>query len=499
MIRINLKIAKYCTVGLLILPVFLFFIGWLKIYFSIPLSAALLYSSWVYAKNQTTTYQYISYTNAAVILGLLIVWVALSGAGGFGFRHTDLQKIDAIQHDLITKNLPVSYLSLGHKLYLSAYLGYFISVPIVFGPMVPWPAIEVLMAVYNLFILCFVAVWLLTLVQKWHWSVMILFILFSGFEVFAYILEYGWGSIHYIISHFTSVEPFWSTVVNQNTKLFFRSNTHALFWSPQHALACWLGAGILGYEVFIEKNSKYAPLYLVALFFWSPFAALGLAPYFIYSVFRFKISKYFGIHNLLLIPVFAVLAWFVTSVPVGEYDKGFIFQPQPRILFYLRDFSNFLVFYITEIGIWLVLLAWYFYRSKQYILLKGLIGIAIFMFFAPMYKLGKWNDFGQWVAMPSLFYLVVLFAKAFSDSTKFLKLFWWLCLVLCAWDASHFIVKSYQNSPFTKKTMVKTELKTEDLLKTSTKNNWPLAQSFAPEDASFFKYMAKKPYSNVDK
>ena len=61
-------------------------------------------------------------------------------------------------------------------------------------------------------------------------------------------------------------------------------NLFGVTWVPQHALPAWLGIGLLLAERRLAV--QYGAMLLTAVSLWSPFAAIGLAPFFLYALCR---------------------------------------------------------------------------------------------------------------------------------------------------------------------------------------------------------------------
>jgi hypothetical protein len=489
--NINIKYLKICTVTMLTLPIFLFLVFWLKLYFAVPLAACLLYSFAKYVQNIQAGVFTAPIINFVAVAVIVVAWVAVSGNGGLGYQPTDLYKIVAIQHDLVSQNTPIKYNYQGNEYYLSAYLGFFVTIPLLFGKLVSWQVLQHLQSLYCMVGVMLGILWLSVILKKLSPLLILIFVLVSGFEIFAHIFQFGVGSVGYVFQHFFDVEPFWSTTTDHQMKLFFRSNTHGLFWGPQHIIGCWLAMGLFAYEWLHERNCSGAPYYLLGLFFWSPFVLIGMFPYFVYRVYTEGFGKYFKASNLVLLPVFLVLAWFVSSVPVGSYDKGLIFYKAPRMLFYLDQLKSYVSFYVFEVGIWGLVLYFSLKNKVEAKWLKLLVGVLVLLFIIPFYKLGRWNDFAQWASMPSVFLIWLLLLKSLSVSSSSGR-FWLILFVFCSiWDPIYHIGKSLKATNYSLKYTGQPKAKMVNLVAASKIYDWPVEQSVANGNASFFRYMAR--------
>ena len=92
-------------------PIYYFFLGFLKTYVSVSISVlflGLIVLNWRAAPLDDSSVQ-ISRRNLIFTVFGIMVWVALSGIGGFAFQNTDLHIRNAIFRDLITYDWPVKY------------------------------------------------------------------------------------------------------------------------------------------------------------------------------------------------------------------------------------------------------------------------------------------------------------------------------------------------------------------------------------------------------
>ncbi len=491
-INFQIKSLKFLTVGYLCLPVLLFIVFWVKVALAAVLLALLLYALYEYSKKTEAISIPISIGKLLWAFIIVALWVLFSGNFGVGFQNHDLLKISAIQHDLIVQKAPVAYLYQGHKLYLSAYLGYFLTVPLLFGKVFGMQGLEIISYGYTLLGVCLGVLWYLVLIKNFQLWAILVFIFFSGFEIITHIGHFGLASLSYLYNHFYEVEPFWSTVIDLKMKLFVRSNSHALYWAPQHIIGCWLAMGLFCYEWLHEANTAKAPVYLLALFFWSPFVLVGILPYLLYCVYKEGLLKFIGPANICLVPIAVVMLLFVTAVPVQNYDRGLIFYPTARLLFYAEEIAKYVAFYMAEVGLWLLWVAFVIFKNKQKQWLLPSVLVALITLCLPLFKMGKWNDYLQWAMAPSIFLLLVIIASLLPQAKTNLKIFFVLLMVLAAWDPFYFISKSVravagsgEHEPFV-------SIETSDnFLKTSLKYDWPIEQSLAADSTTFFKYISK--------
>ncbi|MES2796791.1 MAG: hypothetical protein V4683_12545 [Bacteroidota bacterium] len=489
----SIKSLKLLSIGYLALPVILFFIFWLKPAIAIFLVGILAYSFYRYFKNEQPSETIkIPYLQLFGILAILSVWVFISGAGGWGAQSPDLSKHSSIFKDIIENSTPISYLYNGQKIYLAAYLGYYIPVPLLFG-WLSWPAMMFLVTIWTLIGALIGVLWFCILVESFSIKWVLFFVLVGGLDFAGLIHNIGLvDSLKVLFEKFYDTLPFFAIQIDQKMLLLYQANTHSLFWGPQHALICWIATGLFFYDWQKHQNIQNSPLYLVLVPFWSPFILMGLAPFIVYQVFKDGFQKYISWQNLLLIPIFLIIIWFVNSVPVTNLEKGLIFYQPERLLNYLGELKAYTFFLFFEIIVWAIPAYLIFKKSNNKKSLFVLIFITILLIIIPIYKLGKWNDFVQRVSMPALFFLWVLVAQSWKQTKSIgLKITFILLFIIGSWDSVYHLLFSLKATNYKiKYTAIRYE-KVTNFVETSKREKWPIEQSFAPDSASFFRYLAR--------
>ena len=231
------------------------------------------------------------------LIGLIIIWVFISGAGGWGFQSPDLTKHSSIYKDIITLGTPTSYSFGGKTIHLAAYLAYYLPIPILFGSF-SWPIMMFFVALWTLIGATIGLTWFFILINSFSIRWLIFFIFVGGLDFAGLVHNIGISAaFNAISSQFYETLPFFSLQTDPKMLLLYEGNSHSLFWGPQHALPCWIATGMFFYEFYHENEIKNSPIYLVLLPFWSPFILMGLAPFVIYQLFSSELKKYFSIQN----------------------------------------------------------------------------------------------------------------------------------------------------------------------------------------------------------
>lgn len=187
-------------------------------------------------------------------------------------------------------------------------------------------------------------------------------------------------------------------------RLFAYEGHATLFlWVPQHALA-----GLLGIAILLpgEKPppSSYA-LLGISILFWSPFAAIGLAPFAAAAAlqaFRPAMKNWSDILCGLLtgIPLFAYLTSGSAEIPQGWNWElpGW-------------TFTGYLLFLLLECGLLLLALrvsGWKFLHQPALVM-----SVLIVL---PLYRMGLYNDFTMRACIPALGLLAIAAARTLSDA-----------------------------------------------------------------------------------
>lgn len=132
------------------LPIIVFFIGWLKIYISIPLCILLIYSIFLFIKSSKVqlSEKFLILDKKIVIftLLLLLLWVYFSGIGGFWVQRWDQNARNAVLRDLIDYSWPVIFPETGNAL---VYYFIFWMIPALVGKLFGWCAANIALLIWS--------------------------------------------------------------------------------------------------------------------------------------------------------------------------------------------------------------------------------------------------------------------------------------------------------------------------------------------------------------
>ena len=265
----------------LALPNFIFFIGWLRWPFALIFSLLLAYSFRTAIDWQQVVWQ-LPYRKSVclTIVTAALVWCAFGGAGHFVAASIDWQARDVVLGDLVYGDWPISYaIRDGVHYILRSAIGYFLPAAL-FAKML---GIQVVDLALYLWTALGAALFLLSLPLPQRPGLRLLLLLlvavmFSGMDLLGALAYWGeW--------------PEFPVRLEWWTRFSYPSLSGQLFWAPNHALPIWLGTTLFYRHWQHPAFPPFALLLCSLLALWTPFALLGLAPFFLLSVLQYGVSQ----------------------------------------------------------------------------------------------------------------------------------------------------------------------------------------------------------------
>lgn len=263
-----LSIAAF---GYLVLPLQIFILTHLKNWLGIPvfllISYVLVKVVRYYFNHETS----LTLSKRELILGLLliVIWVFLSGIGGYAFQNSDHDTRNAILRDLINYKWPVVYQQNNLEYELVYYTGFWLPSALI-GKWLGWKAANI-----SLFLWSTIGVFLTVLFIKKKLSTSIFFciallVLFSGMDILgvATIRLFGFKGYPFLWPPISHLE-WWAGFYQ------YSSNTTQLFWVFNQAIPCWIIMGLIINKI----NPKYLFFLGGITFYYAPLPAIGLFPY----------------------------------------------------------------------------------------------------------------------------------------------------------------------------------------------------------------------------
>jgi hypothetical protein len=396
----------------LFIPFFFFAAGWLRMPWAVALILAGAAVLAVAARDAFTAIERpdASFWRAALpALFLLLGWVLLSGAGGFGYQNDDYISKNALLKDLLQQPWPITAQVDGRSLPVVYYFGYYLPAAAV-GKWLGWAAANIFLFGWTLAGVLLAWGWFLDAAglqapfrARRIFLLTLFFCLAGGLDVLGYYRL----TVH-------AFDPFarldrWAGVFE------YSSQSTLLFWVPQHALAGWVLAGMLFHAA---RRPAQAGLLLAALsasVLVSPFSVAGIAPL-LAVVFALQLaggkwrelaSRQNLLPAVLSLPVGAVCLAFLLSNRYG-FPRGFLWEfVEPREV-PLR-LGSFLLLEFGLLALCLpALLAADRGKPLAAIGLEKqeaalLIASPVLLALLPLYSMGYFNDFVMRVSIPALF------------------------------------------------------------------------------------------------
>ena len=396
------------SIAYLLLPVFIFFIGWLKTVFSVPLCLGLgvVYTS-IFRRIEVFKAKVSIPHRIYIILGIIaFVWTLLSGAGHRGFFDGDYYKHNAILSDLIAYSWPVKYHVAGAQtiMPLVYYIAYYLPAAAV-GLVGGWKMANSVLFLWTAGGVLLTFLWIAVLAQKKVVWAVFLFILFSGLD--------GIGRL--ILYKQTGMNPDWEWWAGQWQ---YSGVTTLLFYVPQHALAGWIAASMLLFQHEQKETIPGLVVAIAATVLWSPFVFVGLIPYVCYLIIR-KISTYNWIDFVGGGIIVLITGLYITSSLFGKSGAGGVFLWQHVDVVHSYTLVRLLIFYVLEFGIYA-----FFIKKDPFSVLTIVLLILI-----PWYRLGLLNDFVMRVSIPALFVLFIYWIRAVMSAKA--RVQWLMIGIIC--------------------------------------------------------------------
>lgn len=405
----SLDLLDRAAIAYLVLPLFIFLIGWLQLWAALPLMICVTYALKPLADARPAGGTALAVTPLQLFVAVIVgcAWALFGGFGHLFFANQDLYIRDAVLHDLIVSQWPVGYGVLdGKESLLRAPLGFYLPAAVV-GKCAGVQAAHLAMAVWTaagatLFLLQALSLTPSRITSSL--TTVAVVVLFSGFDILGNLLDRGERFVVYwdITSHL----EWWAGLYQ------YSSMTTQLFWCPNHAFGGWLLIGLLYRSD--RRNTPLdfmLPMLMVAIALWSPLAALGVAPFVLWKAVTTMNNERSVrlLHPRVWAPALVVgivIAAYLT-LDSGRIPKGWTWwvgsYPTP-ITHVFRQIQ----FFLLEAGlIGITILA--IRRSYQVVLALAILAILPTVYF------GAANDLVMRASIPSLAVLTIAACMALSQ------------------------------------------------------------------------------------
>lgn len=381
------------------LPNVLFLCTWVKPALGIPIAIALAFALWKLLSEQAKDGEKngIRLSVIITVIVVTVLWAAFGGAGHIGFANFDWRTRDAVYGDLIRYSWPVAYYLPDNTVaILRTAMAYYLPAAAVAKQL----GIQYADALLFTWTALGTAIFLIQLPvprarSGLGWiAPLIIVIMFSGMDALGTWLDdlYYWPGIP---DHL----EWWAN------RFQYSSMSTQLFWVPNHALAAWIAAALFFRHYKLTAYSNQAALTLAMLPLWSPFAALGFAPFAGLALWqRLQRERSTGLTPLNVVTTAALVyitGRLLTSgagdIPVGTTLATGATSDTAEFI------SYYVLFVLLEFGALTAVLA---YRIKGYTDLLWLSGLTLLVL--PFARLGPGNDIVMRASIPALTLLCLL-------------------------------------------------------------------------------------------
>jgi hypothetical protein len=397
------------AIGYLILPLFIFLIGWFQWWAAILLVACSayalrpLYMNWsAPARAMVTARQLV----IAVVIGC--AWSALGGTDHLFFANVDWHFRDAVLHDLVVSHWPVGYgLHDGQETMLRAPLGFYLtaaligkatSLSLAYVALLAWTAIGAVLFLLQI----------MSLVDNKPGAQLLavaVVVFFSGADIVGSLLNEGprFRTMWDLPMHL----EWWAGSYQ------YSSMTTQLFWVPNHAFGGWLIIGLLYRCGLASDLELLLPILLAAAALWSPLSALGLVPFVIWrgveQVFKRHSLKSLQPNNWLPALIVGVTVCAYLTIAAGAVPKGSSvagWASGDAIMSLLRQ-TQFFLWEAGLIGLAIALIR----PSIELFIALAVLAVLPAVYFGPN------NDLVMRASIPALTVLAICAFNALLDPT----------------------------------------------------------------------------------
>ena len=494
--KINTQLLDKISMSYVILPLIIFFFGWLNTTtLLIALTSLFLIIKFIFKNIKKTE---LEIDNKLILMTIILcaLWSYFSGIGGFIHQSTDWHMRNAIFRDLINYSYPVIYDNGSALVY---YFSTFLPSTIIGKISLFLGSTEqqsfFIANIFN-FLYCTLGLILITLEIYVYTKakknskiwILFIFILFSGMDILLVPSKYMIEFLH----------------IDRHYHLQYSSNSTLLFWVYNQAIIPWL------ITILFLRNYKRVEnfgFYGTLLFFNSPLPFVGLAIYlgiigitdFIKRINTKHLTKYlkkiFSIQNILSIFIVLPITYlFYSSNETAGADKLNFIYHKGTLIFCL-------MFIFLEAGAYLLLIKDKFKNNIIYII--TLLSLISF----PFLQIGTQPDLCMRASICGLFTLMLLVIKFLNDKNieKSRKCFIIICLCIGAVTPYYEIYRGIYYTFVNPQIIVKDEIQTlnnkikkGNVMKILTMNdiipnygNYNNYGTLNPKEEIFFKYLSK--------
>lgn len=320
---------------------------------------------------------------------LVIVAGIVYGGIWSPFNYWDWQKHFAIFNLLIDHTWPPHIELVGREHFLRYGLGWSL-VPALVARILGSVALTPMMFIWTLLGVSLALLLGLREMRKW-WHLLLatlVFFFFSGLDLI------GAWFVKNLAS--TPLDPHWLQWWVGWGQI--SPNVFGVTWVPQHAIPAWLGVCL----VLAERRLavQYGGVLLAAVALWSPFAAIGLAPFYLWALCKEDLRTALTLPNLALTPLLLVPLLLYFSSDAGQIPLAF--ATSRATLFSL------VLFALLEFGVATVLILSCGRGTNKSMLLTSFLSLI----FLVSFRFGTLNDLLMRGSIAAICVLALLSSRA---------------------------------------------------------------------------------------
>ncbi|MBK8118889.1 MAG: hypothetical protein IPK39_06455 [Sulfuritalea sp.] len=397
------------AIGYLAAPVLVFFLGWLQPLAGFLLTGLLAYALYGLCLRLPESPAKHSIGALTWLLLIALAWSAFGGTGHLFYANLDWRTRDAVYADLILGAWPPAYgRDAGVALIMRTAMGFFLP------PAAAAKLVGIEFAPALLLGWCSLGVFLFLLLLPLPKKLGVRLILGSLAVVFFSGMDYpGIMAAHGQTPIFPLPLEWWLPWT-------YTSLAAQLFWAPNHALPLWIGTALLLRHKDASGLPAIALVALPVLLLWTPFAVIGLVPWFGWALWRNFDSPWAAIRTtdksqwLAAVLTTALLAAVLSRPGYGSINlqlgaaanlnsTGVASWPLSDLVMAYIQFAAF------EFGLLALLLRPAGPAARQ--LLAGTLGLLLIL---PLMRFGPSNDWMLRVSTPCLVILLILVLAEFD-------------------------------------------------------------------------------------
>lgn len=404
----NKRIIYKMSICYLALPMFIFFVGYLKWYVALVALLIAFVSCWQVCCQVSERGEYKKTGQWYMLIAALMITYLL-GVGGYFTQSSDWMAKNPVLNDLVCESWPVivypqqmsktiQEVCGTQPVALVYYFFYYLPAACV-GKLAGLGA-----AHFALFVWTVLGLWLLqnllllslnkvSLSKKNVVIIILLFVVFGGGDFLGHILRL-------IVLKFLGVSPLYATWrIDEWCRPYFSyygAHWTSLYWCFNQAIPIWLLTAV----IVCMKDVKTIGFFYSFTLLYSPWAAMGMLPlvfgYVIFTTWKNPKAfvRLFTVSNVLFpLMLLGIVGSFYMSNNHPLADKGWFWEFESPLIFSVK----YIVFLAIELGVY----AWIL---RKRMVTDTLLALAfITLLFVPFYKMTAWNDFMMRASLPTLF------------------------------------------------------------------------------------------------